>query len=597
MMETIANLSTPILIVLGVGAFFFMIRQVAKMYVKVSPNEVAVVSGRKYRIVVNEQPLVRGYKTIKGGGFFLIPFFEKMESLSLALITFQLEVKSAPDLNGALVNVVASVNIRIRSEDEFLALAIERFVGRPMTEISDMAKQNLEGNLRAIIGTLSIEDLIKDRAKLQSAVMTNAGVDLGKLGLSVELLTVKEVSDPRGYIEAIGKKQTAEIVAAATIGEAEAKRESDTKSAQARQAGEIAVAKSEQEISNAEMDRDKVVAENKAIVASANARVEINAQTAAAEATKALNEANVAAEVAQAEAETTLQASLQKRNKAEQEATTIVIAEAQKQSKIIGAEADQEAARLQGEAERIKQEKLGQGVQARQIAEAIGRKAIAEAVEAEGAANAAAEKAMLLAKAEGLKSQLLAEAEGTLKKAQAFKELDEAGRFLMIIEALPAVIEAMGNAGSKILTPFGEAIGQGLGNVDEIRLIDMGGGNGQAGSGGKNVLGQFMNVPVETIFNVVQKAEASGMMPMIKTMAKRFGFDVDGFLGSLPKVVDSELEKTDTQVADKTKTAKPDVIVASPEDTVKPAVAPQPVKAATAKAEDPVTTEGDTKQV
>lgn len=583
-METISGLMTPILIVLGLAVFFYTIRQVAKLYVKVSPNEVAVVSGRKYKIVVNDKPLVRGYKTIKGGGFFLFPFFEKMESLSLALITFQLEVKSAPDKNGALVNVVASVNIRIRSEDEFLALAIERFVGRPMTEISDMAKQNLEGNLRAIIGTLSIEELIKDRALLQSAVMANAGTDLGKLGLSVELLTVKEVSDPRGYIEAIGKKQTADIVAAATIGEAEAKQESDVKSAMARQAGQVAVAKSQQEISNAEMDRDKKIAENAAIVASANAKIQIDAETAAEEAKKKLNIAAVGAKKALAEEEVSLQESLQKRNKAEQDATTIVTADAQKRAKIIGAEANQEAAKLEGEASRIKQEKEGQGVQARQTAESVGRKAIAEAVEAEGAANAAAEKAMLLAKAEGvkanllaeadgMKAKLLAEAEGTLKKAQAFKELDDAGRFLMIIEALPMVIEALGEAGSKILTPFGDAIGKGLGNIDELRIVDMGGSGGQAGSGGKNVLGQFMNVPVETIFNVVQKLEASGMMPMVKGMAKKFGFDVDGFLASVPIVIENgeAAKEPGKQVAAPAVAAKTEAAVAAPVAVEKPA--------------------------
>lgn len=552
-----ANLMTPGLIILGILGFFFIIRQVASLYVKVSPNDVDVVSGRKYKVKVGNDVVTRGYKTVKGGGYFLIPFFEKRETLSLALITFQLEVKGAPDKAGALVNVIASVNVRIRSEDDALPLAIERFLGRTAAEIGETSKQNLEGNLRAIIGTLSIEELIQDRNKLQSAVMEGAGKDLGKLGLSVELLTIKEVTDPRGYIEALGKKQTADVVNQAISGEAQAKRKSDIEAAQARQEGETAIAKSKQAISNAEMERDKVIAENAAIVASANARIGINAETAAAEAKRALNEAQVAAEKAKAEAEVSLQESLQKRNKAEQDATTIVTANAAKQAKIIAAQAEQESATMIGEALRVKAEKDGQGTQAKQTAEAEGRKKLAEAVQAEGAAAAAAEKAMLLARAEGLQASLLAEAEGTLKKAMAFKELDEAGRFLMIIEALPPVIAALGEAGSKILTPFGEAIGTGLGNVDEIRLIDMGGnGNGQVGSVGKNVLGQFMNVPVETVFNVVQKLEASGMMPMVKGMAKKFGFDVDGFLASVPKVVPGEeVAKPAGQVTAKQATA------------------------------------------
>ena len=114
-----------------------------------------------------------------------------------------------------------------------------------------------------------------------------------------------------------------------------------------------------------------------------------------------------------------------------------------------------------------------------------------------------------LAIAEGLRQYLLADTEGALKKAEAFKALDEGGRFLMILNALPPIIEAVGVAAEKALTPTAKAIGEGLGNVKEMRIIDMG-GSGAGSSGGKNVIYQFVNLPVETIFYLVQKLKASG---------------------------------------------------------------------------------------
>lgn len=549
-MEIISSGSVGILIFVIV--LVLVLSTIARYRRNVSPNVVAVVSGRKYKITDDSgNTTTRGYRIISGGGFFLVPVFEKMQEMSLNVRTINVTVHNVPDVNGALVTVVAVANVKILSSVESLPLSIERFLGKPENEIDSMSQQTLEGNLRAIAGTMTIEELIKDRAKFQQHVLTEAGTDLAKLGLGVDVLKIKDISDERGYIESLGKKQTAQVVRDAAIGEAEMQRDTAVQTAAAKQQGEIATAKANQAISDANRDLGMQVADNTAKVEAQQARVPLVAKQAAAEEQAKVNKAEIDAEKAKVTAEIDLQVEAKKKQVAELDATVIVAAEKAKEALLIEAEARQLAAAKDGEALRIKQEKEGEGEKAKLTAVAEGRKAAATADQAELEAKANGEKAGLLAtaagtqaqleaEAAGTKAKLLAEAEGILKKAEAFKQLDEAGRFLMIIEALPPVIAALGDAGSKILTPFGDAIGQGLGNVDEIRIIDMGGNSGQAGNG-KNVLGQFVNLPVETLFGLKQKLEASGMMGMASSVLSRFGFDIEKELFSkLPAKIEGQ---------------------------------------------------------
>ncbi len=413
----------------------------------------------------------------------------------------------------------------------------------------------LEGNLRGVIGTLAIEELLRDREKFQSSVMGEAGIDLNKMGIGVDTFKIKAITDNREYIKSLGKKQTADVVRDAVVGEANAKRDSDKQSAEARQIGETAQAQATKAISDANRDRDMAIADNEAKIKAQQAQIPIAAEIAAANRTKELNTAVVDADKAKVTAGIALQEEERKRREAELNATTIITAEKDRDALIIAADAKAKAAERDGEAERILKEKQGLAQQAKDTGDAAGRKAIASAVQAEMEARAAGEKATLLAQAagkeadllavaagtkaeklaiaEGLRAYLLAEAEGALKKAEAFKALDEGGRFLMILNALPPIIDALGVAAEKALTPTAEAIGHGLSNVKELRIIDMG-GSGTGTAGGRNVLGQFVNLPVETIFGLVNKLKAAGMMPMVEGLAKKYGFDLPKLLEILP---------------------------------------------------------------
>ncbi len=583
MWETINSvfsaLTIPAIVLVLVGVVLATLRTVSKLYTKVAPNVVAVVFGRRRKSVSDEgKAIERGYRVVKGGGFLRIPIMEDVQTLSLNTIPLELNVV-APSKNRVQVRVKAIGNTKILSDDASLALAIERFLGKDESFISNTAKQNLDGVLRGIIATLTVEELIGDRQQFETSALEIGNGSLAKLGLTIDLLTIQEVTDTEGYIEALGKQRTAEVVAEARIGEAEALRRGDVQSAAARRAGEVAKAEATTAISDAERARDMQIADNAAKVGAQKARVPIVAEIAATEEGQKLKVAGVAAEQAEAQAQIALQDVIRQRTEAEMNATVIVqankkgeaaviealkkgdaaVAEATKRGEgavieatkkgeaaVAAANAEQNAATARGEALRVTAEKEAAGQLAKQQAEADGRTRLAQATQAEAEAEAAGERAKGLAaaaveqanlearatgtRAQGMaeadvtKARLMAEAEGIDARAQALAKLDDTGRILMILEALPPVLTAVGAVAKEIMVPVAEAIGQGLGNIDEVRIIDMG-GNGQAGNG--NVLKQFAAMPNETIFGLIEKAKSMGYGDVLKQFAAKFGFDFD----------------------------------------------------------------------
>ncbi len=576
-----------------IGVIFILLATVSRFYKKISPNTVAVITGRKNKVKTivyekstgtrvekqlvdgvetdvnvefeTEKPVERivekGYRFVVGGGALIVPLVEKMELMTLNVIPIEVTVRDAPSKDGVKVTVTTIANVKILSDASSLPLAIERFLGKSDAEIKAVSGSTLEGNLRAIVGTMTVEELVNNRTKFTQEVLAEAGTDLAKMGLGADVVKIQSITDEHGYIDALGKKRTAEVVRDASIGEAEANRDSAIATAKARNLGETATAAADKTISDAQRDRDVAIAENEAFVAAKQAQIPIAAQIAEADRTKDLNVATVDAQKARVTAEIDLAGEEAKRNDAQLRATTVITAERERDARLIRADAEQQAATREGEAERIRAEKKGQGTQAQQEGEAAGRKALASADQTEQEAQAAGNKARLLATAAGaqadlearaagelalaaaLRARLLAEAEGTLKKAEAFAALDEAGRFLMILEALPPVIAAFGAAGEQILKPVAEAIGQGLGNIDEVRIVDLGGGQG--GGAGKSLLSQFAGTPVEAMFGLWEKAKAAGLEPLARALAEKYGIDIDKIVPKGPVIDSTATDVTD----------------------------------------------------
>jgi flotillin len=185
------SLILMVLLSLVVGGFLF-----ARYYLKVSPNQVAVLSGRKRRLGDGR---VVGYRMVKGGAALRIPLLEKVDYLSLNVMTIPLEIKRAYTVKGVPVSVKAVANVKIRSDDVSLEAAAERFLGMSFDEVQRVIFQTLEGHLRSILGTLTVEDINSDRSTFAQKLTSEAAADLEKMGLGVDVLTIQEISDEEEY--------------------------------------------------------------------------------------------------------------------------------------------------------------------------------------------------------------------------------------------------------------------------------------------------------------------------------------------------------------------------------------------------------------
>jgi uncharacterized membrane protein YqiK len=240
-----------------------------------------------------------------------------------------------------------------------------------------------------------------------------------------------------------------------------------------------------------------------------------------------------------------LQNSAQRRHEAELNATLIVKANKDKEALVIAAEAEAQAAERKGEAVRIKLSKEGEGEQAKTTAVALGRMKAADADQRELEAKAAGKQADLLAVAEGLRQHGLAQATGVEAvglaeataadaKAKAFAALDSKGVALMLLQLSPDAIKALGEAFSAAITPSANAIGQGLANIQELRMVDLG-GSSAGGAGGGNILNQFVNTPVQTLYGLVERIKATGMAPVFIKLAKdKLNMDVESIFAGAP---------------------------------------------------------------
>lgn len=540
-------LSSPTVIIpIAAAAMVFVliiiILLVAKNYHKVPPNEALVIFGRKYADPESPAGPKVGFKIVSGGAAFVIPFLETCERLSLDAFQVDLTVNKVPSKEGVRVTVQSVASLKIGSDFGLLKAAVQRFLDLDLNGIKKFSQEILEGCLRGVVATMTVEGLVQDRTRFGQEVQEQVKGDLVTLGLELDNFTIKDISDEMGYIDALGEGRTAEVKKEAAIKRAAAKRdedievadaqrEADEKSSEARRIGETAKAKADQEISDANRERDKKIANNEAAVKAEQAKIEKTAQIAETEKDRELRVARVKAQEAETEAQTKLQEKEKERMDAELKASIVVSAERKKEADIIEAEGVQKATVIKADGDREAQELLAAGQLVASERSADGRKALAQANKAELEAQADGEKAKLLAQAQGIEAKLLAEAKGTEEKALAFAKLDSAGRLMLILEAAPGVIDHIGlavkTAGEGTLKPMAEAIGDGLGNVGEIRIVDLG-----SGADGNTPLQKFTGIVPMTLVAFAEKIRAAGVWDAFAELAHKVGFDPEAILGT-----------------------------------------------------------------
>ncbi len=288
------------------------------------PNEILVFSGRRRRL---KDGTIVGYRIIKGGRGLKIPIIESVSRMPLTTIPIELELSGALCKGIIPINIQAMANVKIAgSEEEGLSNALERFLGKNINDISQVAKENIEGSLRGVLATLTPEEANSQRLEFAEKVAQQARGDLMRLGLVLDTFKIKHISDNEGYLEAIGRRKNAEVRRDAKITEANAEAEARLVAAEAKKRGNVA---------EAEADMTIVEAENKLRVKKADL---------AAEANRAEAKAKVANDIARVEEEQKLEEQRIEMNKRKYEADTIIPAQAEKKAKELKAVG--EAARI-----------------------------------------------------------------------------------------------------------------------------------------------------------------------------------------------------------------------------------------------------------
>ena len=459
-----ASFGTTVVAVVGIVLVIIILGAIwAGRYTKVGPNQVLIVSGRKHRLVdADGTQQYRGFRVVKGGGTFVIPVIEKVDLLSLELLTIDVQTPEVYTSKGVPVRVDGVAQIKVKGDDISIATAAEQFLSKSTDEIKNVATQTMEGHLRAILGTMTVEDIYQNRDAFASKVQEVAAGDMANMGLGIVSFTIRDIRDAQGYLEALGKPRIAQVKRDAQIAQAEADRDAMIRSAQATQAGQEA----------------KFVADTKI------AEAQRNYQS---------NVAQYQAAVNQKKAEADLAYDLQKYKtgqlvKAEEVQVNII--EKQKQIELQQQEIQRKQKELEAnvqkpaDAERYRVETLANATKFQLETEAAGA---ASAAKAKGFANADVAKATGLAEAEANKARGLAEAaiieaqgkataEAMRMKADSFKEYNEAAVIEMIIRILPEVA-------GKISEP--------LSKTEKMIIINSGNG---AGGGASKLTGDVTQI-------------------------------------------------------------------------------------------------------
>jgi flotillin len=421
------GLGITVLAVVGIVIVVFLFLGIwASRYTKVGPNEVLIISGRQYRHAeADGTVLSRGFRVVKGGGTFVLPVVEKIDVLSLELLTIDVQTPEVYTSKGVPVKVDGVAQIKVKGDDISIATAAEQFLSKSTEDIRNIARQTLEGHLRAILGTLTVEEIYQNRDAFAAKVQEVAAGDMANMGLSIVSFTIRDIQDSQGYLEALGKPRIAQVKRDAQIAQAEADRDAMIKSSQAQQAGQEAKFVADSKIAEAQRDYQS-------------------------------NVASYQATVNQKKAESDLAYDLQKYKtgqlvKAEEIQVNII--EKQKQIELQQQEIQRRQRELEAnvqkpaDAERYKVETLANARQFQLEAEATGAAAAtkvegfaqADVVKATGIAEAEAQKARGLAEAAVIAAQGQATAEAMRLKAAAFQQYNQAAVIDIMMRILPEV--------------------------------------------------------------------------------------------------------------------------------------------------------------
>jgi len=421
-------------------------------YKTVSPDEAMVVTGS---MLGTKNTLVddsgRKIKIVRGGGAFIWPVFQKAEFISL--LSHKLDV-STPEVyteQGVPVMAEGVAIIKIGGSTEDVATAAEQFMGKPTEALKSEAQEVLEGHLRAILGTMTVEEVYKNRDKFAQEVQGVAARDLKKMGLQIVSFTIKDVRDKHGYLDALGKPRIAAVKRDADIAEAQAIRDSRIERARADEEGQKAELLRDTNVAEAVKEKELKIAAFKRDQDMAKAEADQAYSIQEAKSKQLVIEEQMKAELVRKEREIDIEEKEISRREKQYDA------EVKKK-----ADAEKYAVEQAAEAAKLRAIREAEALQFRIEAEA---KALAEQKRLEGLAIAEAERAKGIAEAEVIRLRGLAEAEAKEKLAEAFAKFGEAAVLDIIVKMLPELA-------GKIAQP--------ISSIDKLTVVDTGNGAGAA---------------------------------------------------------------------------------------------------------------------
>ena len=396
-----------ILTILGILIALFLLL-LALGYLKAPPDTAYIISGLgKRRILI-------------GRAGWRVPFFERVDKLSLKVMQVDVKTSEAVPTNEFInVSVDGVANIKISSNPELLKRAAESLLGMKQTELISLVTQVLEGNMREIVGSVGLKEMVQDRQGVAKKITENVVPDMEKLGIEVVNFNIQNFKDSAGTIENMGIDNVEQIRKNAQIAKANAQRDIA-----------IATSKAQEEANAIKVEAEKKIAEQNAQLAVQQGDMKVLADTKRAEADaaysiqqesqrKTIEVAKTNADIARREKE----AELAEKDIALKERQ--LDADSRKQADAMKYKAEKDA-----EADLIRRQKEAEAQKYEAIQQAEARKAEAEAL-----------RYAMEQEAAGIRAKGLAEAEAIEKKAEAQRKMGEASILDMYLQALPEVVK------------------------------------------------------------------------------------------------------------------------------------------------------------
>jgi len=474
------------LVVIGIVGFVLLaiIGVYVTKYKTVGPDEALIVTGSYLGSkTVHTDASGNRIKIIRGGGTFVLPVFQQSKPLSLLSSKLEVMTPEVYTEQGVPVMADGTAIIKIGGSISEIATAAEQFLGKSKEDRENEAKEVLEGHLRSILGSMTVEEIYKNRDKFSQEVQRVASQDLAKMGLIIVSFTIKDVRDKNGYLDSLGKPRIAQVKRDADIATAEADKETRIKRSEAAKEAQQYEIERATEIALAEKENQLKVAEY---------RHEQDTAKARADQAYELQTARSKQEVMEQEMQIQI---IERQKQIELEEKEISRREKQYDSEV----------KKKADADRYAIEQNAAASKSREFAEAdaekyrIETKAKAEAdkVRLDGLARADSERAQGEAEADIIRLKGLAEAETKQKIAEAFDQYGQAAVLDMIVRMMPE---------------YAKQIASPLANIDKITVVDTGGGEG----GGANRVTSYATNLMSTLQETLKATSGIDVKEMLE---------------------------------------------------------------------------------